>query len=162
VRLNTMLLSAALILSACGRAKADTAYKEWTERLHADDIVAGRPLEKLKSRHQWVWQNDVNGFDIAVRKSAIPILAPQCRMDYLILTMGVPYSESAPKQAAVIARQAVYDALLKLLARGEVPDCIRTSATGKLSIAARHLKMSDRACCPQKSNQALAGARTYS
>jgi hypothetical protein len=119
MRLNTMLLSAALILSACGRAKADTAYKEWTERLHADDIVAGRPLEKLKSQHQWVWQNDVNGFDIAVRKSAIPILAPQCRMDYLILTMGVPYSESAPKQAAVIARQAVYDALLKLKQTGQ-------------------------------------------
>jgi hypothetical protein len=114
-----MFVTGALILAACGRAKADTAYKEWTVRLHADDIVVGRPLEKLKSRHQWVWQNDVNGFDIAVRKSAVPVLAPKCRMEYLILTMGIPYSESAPKPAAEIERQALYDALLQLKETGQ-------------------------------------------
>jgi hypothetical protein len=40
-------------------------------------------------------------------------------MEYLILTMGIPYSESAPKPAAEIERQALYDALLQLKETGQ-------------------------------------------
>jgi hypothetical protein len=118
MRLKPMFVTGALILAACGRATADAAIKEWTVRLRADDIVVGQQLEKLKSRHHWVWRFNteiVDGFDIAVRKSAIPILATKCRMDYLILTTGAPYSEPAP----VTERRAVYDALLKLQETGE-------------------------------------------
>src|ERR1700683_3002386 len=84
MRLKTMFVTGALILAACERATADAAVKEWTVRLRADDIVVGQQLEKLKSRHHWVWRFNteiVDGFDIAVRKSAIPILATKCRMD---------------------------------------------------------------------------------
>jgi hypothetical protein len=56
MRLKPMFVTGALILAACGRAKADAAIKEWTVRLHADDIVVGQQLEKLKSRHHWVWR----------------------------------------------------------------------------------------------------------
>jgi len=121
MRLTTMFVTAALILAACGRAKADAASKEWTVRLHADDIVIGQPLENIKSRHQWLWRftNNFEGlFDIAIRKSSIPILAPKCRMDYLILTMPEYYPET-PKQAPVAERRAVYDALLKLKTTGQ-------------------------------------------
>jgi hypothetical protein len=122
MRVKTMLVTAALILTASGRAKADAASKEWTVRLHPDDIVAGQQLENIKSRHHWLWrfnnENVEGNFDIAVRKSSIPILAPKCRMDYLILTMPYYYPET-PKQAPVTERRAVYDALLKLTKTGQ-------------------------------------------
>jgi len=85
MRLKPMFVTGALILAACGRATADAAIKEWTVRLRADDIVVGQQLEKLKSRHHWVWRFNteiVDGFDIAVRKSAIPILATKCRLPH--------------------------------------------------------------------------------
>jgi hypothetical protein len=122
MRAKTMLVTAALILIAGALAQAAAAINEWTVRLHGDDIVVGQPLENLKSRHHWLWrfnnENFEGLFDVAVRKSSIPILAPKCRMDYLILTMPEYYPET-PKQAPVTERRSVYDALLKLAETGQ-------------------------------------------
>jgi hypothetical protein len=122
MRMKIEFVTGALILATCGCAKADAAIKEWTVRLHSGDIVVGQQLEKLNSRHHWLWQfsndNFEGKFDIAVRKSSIPILAPKCRMDYLILTRPEYYPET-PKQASVTERRAVYDALLKLTETGQ-------------------------------------------
>ena len=44
----------------------------------------GQDLQKLNTRNQWKW-NFEEGFEPAVRESAIPVPAPKCRTDYLIL-----------------------------------------------------------------------------
>jgi hypothetical protein len=87
----------------------------WTFVLHPNDIIAGPSLQKLHTRHHWSWEfNEPDGkFEIAVRKAAFPAASPQCRMDYLILSMPVYYPEN-PKQASLSERHAVYDALLTM------------------------------------------------
>ena len=89
----------------------------WTAVLHPGDFVAGEELQKLKTRHRWQWQFGDGQFEIAVKRSAIPVPSPKCRMDYLILTMPVYYPEN-PKQAPIEDRRAVYDALLKIQKAG--------------------------------------------
>ncbi len=94
----------------------------WTAVLHADDFLAGEELQKLQTRHRWRWQFG-SEFEVAVRRSAIPVPSPKCRMDYLILVMPTYYPES-PKQATTAERRAMYDALIE----------IRKSGRGSLKI----------------------------
>jgi hypothetical protein len=108
----------ALFAFSLGIACADQST--WTFVLHPADIVAGPNLQKLHSRHDWNWKFDERDgkFEVAVRKSAFPIPAPQCRMDYLILSMPLYYPEN-PKQAPLSERRAVYDALLAMQSTGK-------------------------------------------
>jgi len=96
-------------LLSVGAVAADTI---WSTGIRAEDILAGEELAKLSSR-RWAWQFDNGKFEIAVKKSAIPVPAPGCRMEYVILTMPVYYPEN-PKQAPMDERRAVYDALLRM------------------------------------------------
>ncbi len=104
---------AVLVTLVAGTAGADPSA--WTFVLRPNDIIAGSSLQKLHTRHRWSGEfSEQDGkFEIAVRKAAFPAAAPQCRMDYLILTMPVYYPEN-PKTASVSERRAVYDALLTM------------------------------------------------
>lgn len=74
--------------------------------LHAKDYVIGDSLKRLQTRRAWVADFDdrLGGFEIAVRKTAVAIPAPQCRMDYLILKIPFYYPETL-KQASVAERR---------------------------------------------------------
>lgn len=109
----------ALLISMLGAGIANAGPFEWTITLRASDVVAGASLQKLRTSHHWKWEFDDQGqFEVAVRKSAFPAPAPQCRMDYLILGMPLYYPEN-PKQASRSERRAVYDALLAMLSSGK-------------------------------------------
>lgn len=105
---------------ASGAGIACAGPFEWTFILRPFDIVAGESLQKLHARHHWNWKfNEQDGkFEIAVRKSAFPVAAPQCHTDYLILGMPLYYPEN-PKQAPLSERRAVYDAVLAMQATGK-------------------------------------------
>jgi len=104
----------ALCLLAYVTGSAAAPGPVWTITLHPSDILVGEALAKLQTRHQWQWRFDNDGkFEVALVKSASPVPAPQCRMPYLILAMPLYYPET-PKQAPLVERRAVYDALLKL------------------------------------------------
>ena len=70
----------------------------WTTVLRSADFIAGSDLQNLNVRHTWAWKFNGGQFEVAVKKTAIPIPAPQCRMDYLILRMSMYYREN-PVQA---------------------------------------------------------------
>jgi hypothetical protein len=109
------LLPALLLLSV--PASAEEAA--WTIVIHPKDFVIGAALKQLKTRHAWVDAFDarLGGFEVALRRKAVAIPAPHCRIDYLILKIPFYYPET-PKQASVGERRAVYDALVALQARG--------------------------------------------
>jgi len=65
-----------------------------------------------------MWEFNSGEFEVAVKKTAIPVSAPQCRMDYLILRMPVYYPEG-PAQASTEERKAVYDALVGIKKAGK-------------------------------------------
>jgi hypothetical protein len=90
----------------------------WTAVLRSRDIVAGQELQKLTSTRKWMWKFTDGQFEVAVRKAAIPVPAPQCRSDYLILRMPMYYPEN-PAQAPQAERQAVYDALIAIQKAGK-------------------------------------------
>jgi hypothetical protein len=112
---RSILIPAAILTLASGMRGQEW---KWTTMLHAGDFTAGEDLQKLKTRHRWQWQFGTGQFEIAVRRSAIPVPSPKCRMDYLILTMPIYYPES-PKQATLESRRAIYDALLKIQSAGK-------------------------------------------
>ncbi len=93
----------------------------WTIVLRPADFVIGASLAQLRTRRTWAPEFDERsgGFEIAVRKTAVPVPAPQCRMDYLILKIPFYYPEN-PKQASVSERRAVYDAFAGLAATGSL------------------------------------------
>ena len=111
------LLAALTLAVAAAPPKAFAADGKWSAVLHGDDFVVGPDLQKLATRHHWKSKFE-DGFEVAVRKSAIPIPAPKCRMDYLILTIPVLYPEPGKPEASTSERRAVYDALLALKKRG--------------------------------------------
>ena len=85
----------ALPIIMLGVAIANAGPFEWTLALRPSDVVAGASLQKLRTSHHWKWEFDDQGkFEVAVRKSAFPAPAPQCRMDYLILGMPLYYPEN--------------------------------------------------------------------
>jgi hypothetical protein len=120
----------------------------WTIVLHPKDFVIGAALGELRTRHNWAsgFDERSGGFDVALRKSAVAIPAPRCRMDYLILKIPFYYPEN-PKQASVSERRAVYDALVALQANGggsitvrvEAPEGIGRTAAGRTELAACNL-----------------------
>jgi hypothetical protein len=111
-RRSTGILAACLLASAAGPAFARD--QTWTVILHPADIIVGPALDKLQTRHHWLAQFDKDGrFEVALRKSASPVPAPECRMPYLILLMPLYYPET-PKQASLSERRAVYDDLLTM------------------------------------------------
>ena len=101
----------------------------WTITLRPGDVVIGAALAQLHTRRAWApgFDDKQGGFEIALRKTAISIPAPQCRMDYLVLTIPFYYPEN-PKQASLAARRAVYDAFVALQARGSGTITMRVEA----------------------------------
>ena len=89
----------------------------WTVVLHARDFVLGDALQRVHTHHHWISGFNGGRFEVAVRKSAIPIPAPNCGMDYLILTMPAYYPED-PAQATLEQRRSVYDALMRIQETG--------------------------------------------
>jgi len=87
------------------------AMPTWTLAFSPEDIVIGPRLKAIRTRHRW------SQGEVAVRKSAIPIPAPGCRMDYLILTIPSYYPEH-PNQPSPAERRAAEDALLAMTERG--------------------------------------------
>lgn len=112
------VLLALFAAACCTAAAADTPT--WTATLKPGDFTIGPSLATLNNRHRWRWRFE-QGFEVAVRKSAIPIPAPQCRMDYLILTIPSYYPEGDKPRATPEQRRATYDSLLSIQAsrRGE-------------------------------------------
>jgi hypothetical protein len=109
-----------IVFFVCGVGVACADPLTWTFTLRPADIIVGQNLQKLHAPRHWNWEFDEqNGkFEIAVRKSAFPVPAPQCHMDYLILSMPLYYPET-PKQAPLSERRAVYDALLAMQTTGK-------------------------------------------
>jgi hypothetical protein len=111
-----------LVLTDAGRAAVagQEAGQEpaWTIVLHAKGYVIGDSLKRLQTRRAWVADFDdrLGGFEIAVRKTAVAIPAPQYRMDYLILKIPFYYPET-PIQASVAERRKVYDAFVSAQAK---------------------------------------------
>jgi hypothetical protein len=130
--LALLVTVAALTCGPVGAAIAEEAA--WTIVLHPADFVIGAPLVQLHTRHTWAAEFDARwgGFEIAVRKKAVAIPAPQCRMDYLILKIPFYYPEN-PKQASVGERRKVYDALVALQASGTGTLTARVDAPEGLS-----------------------------
>lgn len=113
ITIMTMLDWASPAISAAEAAR-------WTLVLHPKDFVIGNALSRLHTHRRWIAEFDENSgaFEVALRKQAASIPAPQCRMDYLILTIPNYYPEN-PKQASMRERRAVYDALVALQTKGE-------------------------------------------
>lgn len=110
-----MLLMALGLLplqAASGESPAPArATPSWTLTLSPEDIVIGSKLKKIHTRHHW------SQGEVAIRKRAIPIPAPGCRMDYLILTIPLYYPEH-PNQPSLAERSAAEDALLAMAGDG--------------------------------------------
>ncbi len=107
-----------LVVVVAALVNCSAAGPSWTTVLHAADFIAGPDLQKLNTRHKWKWRLNEGDFEVAVRKSALSVPAPQCRMDYVILTMPTYYPEG-PAQATLAERQAIYDALLSINRAGK-------------------------------------------
>ena len=122
------VLAMSVLALASTEALADD-IPAWTITLRPGDIVIGAALAQLHTRRTWApgFDDKHGGFEIALRKTAISIPAPQCRMDYLVLTIPFYYPES-PKQASVAARRAVYDAFIAVQARGSGTITMRVEA----------------------------------
>jgi hypothetical protein len=106
----------------------------WTIVLHPADYVIGDALAKLGTRRAWAARFDERegGFEIALRRRAVAVAAPQCRMDFLILKIPFYYPEN-PKQASVAERRAVYDALVALQAAGSGSLTVRVEAPAEIA-----------------------------
>ena len=104
--------------------------------LHAKEYVIGDSLKRLQTRRAWVADFDdrLGGFEIAVRKTAVAIPAPQYRMDYLILKIPFYYPET-PKQASVAERRKVYDAFVSAQAKDRSVVTARVEAPLNVSLA---------------------------
>jgi hypothetical protein len=126
------VLLATLALAQSSAVAAEEA-PAWTLVLRPADVVIGAALAKLPARRAWVAEVDAQGaFEIAVRKKAVPIAAPQCRIDWLILKIPFYYPET-PKQASVSERRAVYDAFVALQAAGSGSLTVRVEAPESLA-----------------------------
>lgn len=112
-------LAAAIVLVHPFLGAAASLEAAWTIVLNPSDFIVGPALGQLHTRHSWAagFDEHASTFEIALRKTTVPVPAPKCRMDYLILTIPHYYPEN-PKQASPSDRRAVYDALLAMKTRG--------------------------------------------
>ncbi|HEX5210938.1 MAG TPA: hypothetical protein VFW22_04315 [Pseudolabrys sp.] len=126
----------ALTLTHLSPAAAAGLEPVWTVVLHPKDYVLGNALKRLQTRRAWVAAFDERsgGFEIAVRKTAVVIPAPQCRMDYLILKIPFYYPET-PKQASAAERRKIYDAFASLQTSGKGSITTRVEAPLNVSLA---------------------------
>jgi len=106
------------ILAVVASLNCWAAGPSWTTVLRSPDFIVGPDLQKLNVRHKWAWEFNAGEFEVAVKKTAIAVPAPQCRMEYLILRMRMYYPEN-PAQATTEQRKAVYDALLSIKRAGK-------------------------------------------
>jgi hypothetical protein len=125
-----------LVLAPAPGAGAAAPEPAWTIVLQAKDYVIGDALKRLQSRRAWVTAFDERSgsFEIAVRKTAVPIPAPRCRTDYLILKIPFYYPET-PKQASVEERRKIYDAFASLKASGNSTITARVEAPLNVTLA---------------------------
>ncbi|WP_155765357.1 hypothetical protein [Mesorhizobium erdmanii] len=131
------MLTVIMAISLLSWAPAGVSAAEqasWTIVLRPTDFVVGDALGQLHTHRQWITGFDERSgvFEIALRRKAIAISAPHCRMDYLILTIPVYYPEN-PKQASVRERRVVYDALVALQAKGKGSATVAVEAPGPLA-----------------------------
>jgi hypothetical protein len=112
-------LASMIVLASPLTAAPASPDAAWTITLKAADFVVGPALQKIRTRHAWNagFDDQTGAFEVALRKSAVAIAAPKCRMDYLILVIPSYYPES-PKKASAEERRGVYDALVAIQARG--------------------------------------------
>lgn len=82
---------ATLIVVHVSAASSAEHAPAWTIVLRPADYVIGPALAQLRTRRTWAAAFDDRSsvFEIAVRKTAVAIPAPRCRMDYLVLTISV-------------------------------------------------------------------------
>jgi hypothetical protein len=108
----------------------------WTIVLHPTDFVIGAALGQTHTRRPWLagFDERSGAFEIALRKKAVAISAPRCRMDYLVLAIPFYYPEN-PKQASVSERRAIYDAFVALQTGGSRSLTARVEAPGGLGLA---------------------------
>jgi hypothetical protein len=118
-------LAAAIMLAHSPLGMAAGSETAWTIVLNPSDFIVGPALKQLRTSHAWVtgFDDRTGNFEVALRKTAVPIAAPKCRMDFLILKIPFYYPEN-PKQASGSERRSVYDALLAL----------QTRATGNMAV----------------------------
>jgi hypothetical protein len=145
--LLTSLLAMSILTGASATALGEEVAA-WTISLRPADFVIGAPLAQLRTRRTWVagFDEHSGGFEIALRKKAVPIAAPGCQMDYLILTIPSSYPEN-PKQASVNERRAIYDAFVafqaggsgRLAARVEAPAPLASHGANGVALAACNL-----------------------
>lgn len=124
-------LPALLMLSALAFTSSAASAEEapaWTITLRPGDFVIGPALAQLHTRRSWaVAVDERGGFDIALRKKAVAIPAPGCKMDFLILQVPFYYPEN-PKQASASERRAIHDAFVALQAGGKGVLTVRVEA----------------------------------
>jgi hypothetical protein len=132
LRLRNLLAIAALA------AVAGAAGGKWNLVLQPEDVVAGEALQKLNTRRRWAWKFVSGRFEVAVRKSAVPVKAAKCRMEYLILTMPVYYPEN-PAQAPMADRRAVYDALIEMKRTGRGSLTVRLDGSAGMELTGCNL-----------------------
>ena len=122
------LAAIGVALNVLAIAPASAEDPAWTIVLHPKDFVLGSALGRLKTRHHWVKQFDASGnFEVAVKRAAVAIPSPQCRMDYLIVKIPFYYPEN-PKQASLTERRSVYDSLVALQDNGSGSVSMRVEA----------------------------------
>jgi hypothetical protein len=111
----------------------------WTIVLHPTDFVIGAALAQLHTRRTWPagFDEQSGAFEIALRKKAVAIPAPHCRMDFLILDIPF-YHHDTPKQATVSERRAIYDAFVAFQAGGSGSLSARVEAPLGLARRARN------------------------
>src|SRR5579871_6696830 len=106
-RISVMLAALAALTGAPAAALAQQPAA-WTIVLHPADYVIGDGLKQLHTRRPWTagFNNETGAFEVALRKKAVAVAvpAPDCRMDYLILTIPFYYPDT-PKQASVGERR---------------------------------------------------------
>jgi hypothetical protein len=112
-------LVAMLVLTCAQNATAADETSAWTIVLHPTDFVIGAALGQTHTRHTWPagFDEQWGAFEIALRKTAVAIPAPQCRMEFLILKIPF-YHHDTPKQATVSERRAIYDSFVAFQAGG--------------------------------------------
>jgi hypothetical protein len=137
-RMLAALVAMSIVTCAPAADSADEPAA-WTITLHPADFVVGAALAQLHTSRTWAagFDERSGAFEIALRRKAVVIPAPRCRMDVLILTIPFYYPEN-PKQASVSERRAIYDAFVAFQAAGSGSLTARVEAPAGLARIGAH------------------------